>query len=349
MEKLTFDLVYATFVAQTFLFAIPMIVAAWSFIKDVVWLPAPIRGKGKIPKHLPVSETELQPLNCPSCGSGVPLNEAAMKCPSCGNVFPVPREYQEIRHARHLAIEKIDRAQRLWRFVSFLTSNWTLGVVIILTLWLTVCLVVILTWIDTQNLVPFERFSDTYRVPYLTLFFWIAMLAFIAISISGKFRSELPVIENIPAAANSETVQCANCGGTIGFDAGQFGSLCGYCGVETFRVKIARLTAIAEGKTAEKASNRLTSEMDRFADAIEDYLAVPKLLVAGLIILVIGYAIFAFGFVALLTLAVWAVTILIAGLLLYPIPTLAGLIALGILYHYRKPLIARFFSAIDRD
>lgn len=349
MEKLVINAVYATFVAQTFLFAIPMIVAAWSFIKDVVWLPPVIRGKGKIPKHLPVPEKELQPLNCPSCGAGVPLNESAMKCPSCRNVFPVPREYQEIRHARHLASVKIDRAQKLWRLVSFLTSNWTLGVVIVLALWLTFCLVVILTWIDTQSLVPFDRFSDTYYVPYLTLLFWIAMLAFIAISISIKFRSELPVIENIPAAAKAETVRCANCGGTIAFDAGQFGSLCGYCGVETFRVKIARLTAIAEGKTAEKASNRLSSEMERFADAIEDYLAVPKLLVAGLIILVIGYALFDFVLVAILTLTVWAGTILIAGLFLYPIPTLAGLIAFGVLYHYRKALIARFFSAIDRD
>jgi len=349
MEKLVFNAVYATFVAQTFLFAIPMIVAAWSFIKDVVWLPPVIRGKGKIPKHLPVPETELQPLNCPSCGSGVPLNEAAMKCPSCGNVFPVPREYQEIRHARHLAIEKIDRAQRLWRFVSFLTSNWTLGVVILLTLWLAACLVVILTWIDTPNIVPFERFSDTYRVPYLTLISWILTLGFIAISISGKFRSALPVIEKTGAAAKAETVRCENCGGTIGFKAGQFGSLCGYCGVETFRVKIAGLTAIAEGKTAEKASNRLSSEMDRFADAIEDYLAVPKLLVAGLIILVVGYAIFDFVIVTVLTLTAWAGAILFVGLFLYPIPTLAGLITLGILYHYRKPLKARLLAALDRD
>lgn len=349
MEELVHDLVYATFVAQMYLFAVPVIGAFWFLIKEATLLPPHQKKEEKTkPKPLIALEPELLPLNCPNCGGGVPLNEASMNCPRCRTVFPVPPEYEEIRQARNVATAKIKQAQKYWRLAHALTSNWTLTLAILLTVWLTASLILILTWVGTPLVTPFDEFIEVYQVPVLTLIFWIATLGFIAISISLKFRRDLPEIKKIEASTKAEITQCKNCGGAIGFEAGQFGALCGYCGVDTYRVKVARKSVQVEDKAAEKASDSLSIEMGHFQEAVEEFLALPTILVTGVIILVVGWGLVTVGFIGILTVVVWTIVFTIVGLAYYPIPTIIGIVVLGAMIYFRIQLFSAIRSFIKR-
>ncbi len=339
MEALIWHLVYGTFAVQMFAFAIPVAGAVWFLIKETILLPVPAetaaRPKGGGRAAL---DKELQPLNCSNCGAGVPLNEASMECSHCRTAFPVPPEYQEIRHLRQLANEKIRRAQTYWKTASIATSDVVLGMAVFLAIWLIVCLVLMISWIGTPKIAPFDEFLEVYKVPGLTLIFWIGTLVFIAISISLKFKRRLPQIERLEASTRAETISCSNCGGAVGFQAGQFGALCGYCGVDIFRVKVAQAAVRTEGETAERASDRLSSEMEHFKEAVEEFLALPILVVAGAGVLVLGWLLVTGGLSVILTMVVWAVVYLIAGVAYYPIPTIIGLIAAIAAWICRKRL-----------
>jgi hypothetical protein len=348
MRQLALDAAYITFVVQMYLFAIPAAVSFWYLYREVIALPPEAEKDDEKPPRKTDGLPDLQPLNCPSCGAGVPLNESSMLCGHCGTEFPVPPEYEQIRSARAKTADTLHRAERYWRIVSVLTSNWVLVLTLVAAVWLIACLVLMIAAYGTPDIARFKDVAHPFLIPLATLVIWIAMLLFIPMTISMKARAALPTIENVGAAAAEETGNCRDCGGAIHFRPGDLAAVCGYCSVATYRVKIAVRAAGKARESAVRSSAILVDQMAQFRDSAEEYLSIPILLVAvpAVIVAVLWLLFVAAG--AALTLAVWALSYLIVGLFLYPIPTVLGLAAAAVLIYFRKPLIARARSLFGK-
>lgn len=350
MRQFALDAAYVTFVIQMYLFAIPAAISFWYLYREVVALPP--ESDDQDGEHKPRRKTDalpdLRPLNCPSCGAGVPLNESAMRCGHCGTEFPVPPEYEQIRTARAKTAVTLHRAERYWRIVSTLTSKRAVVLALIAAVWLITCLVVIILAYGTPDIARFEDAACSFLLPTATLVIWILMLLFIAMSVSMKIRAVFPRIENIGAAATEGSGNCSDCGGAIRFERGGLAALCGYCGVATYRVKIAVRAADEASGTAERSSAILVEQMARFRDSVDEYLSIPILFVAvpAVIVGVIWLLLVAAG--AAISAVVWAIGYFIVALFLYPIPTLIALVALAALYYYRVPIIGRLRSMTGR-
>lgn len=344
------DAAYTTFVIQMYLFAIPAAVSLWYLYREVIALPpTPEKKNENRPPRKTDALPDLLPLNCPSCGAGVPLNESKMLCGHCGTEFPVPPEYEEIRSARAKTADTLHRAEKYWRIVSVLTSNWVLVLTLVTATWLSICLAIVIFARGTPEIERFREAAYSFWIPLATLVVWILTLFFIAMTVSMKVRSALPKVENIRSAAAESSGNCSDCGGAIRFDRGDLAALCGYCGVATYRVKIAVRAANEASKTAETSSAILVDQMAQFRDSTEEYLSVPILFIAvpSVIVGVIWLLMVAAG--AALSAAVWTLGYLIVALFLYPLPTLIGLAALGILFYYRKPILGRQRSKARPD
>ncbi len=350
MRQLALDAAYVTFVIQMYLFAIPTVASFVYLFRETILVP--LEGFGKDDKNRPPRKAddlpELQPLNCPSCGAGVPLNESAMNCRHCGTEFPVPPEYEEIRTARTKTARTLRRAERYWRIVKVLTSKRAIVLALAAAVWLIVCLVVIIFAYGTPDIDRFTQVASPQIMPVATLVMWILMLLYIALSVSMTIRKRLPKIDNIGTAATEASGNCSNCGGAIRFERGDLAALCGYCGVATYRVKIAVRSAVEASNAADLSSALLTRQMRQFSASVEDYLSVPILFIVvptgilgGLWLLLVVLAL-AFS------LFVWVVTFVIVELIVHPIPTLIALAGLGALYYYRKSILGRLRSMTGR-
>lgn len=220
--------------------------------------PGPRRNAVASGDELP----HLAPLKCEQCGAGVPLKPTDMKCPRCGTSIPVPTDYAATVRLRALASERMERAVAAWRRANLFTAwpvRWTLWW--IAPVWLAATIIGLFSNIGNS------LFAITTSVSFLALFALIGgislTLAFwtYAAYLNGT-RRRLPLIPVVgQKVGEAELTNCHLCGGGISYAAGDLAAVCGYCGGETYRVKLARRAHAVAAEEKEQATVSLYDAM----------------------------------------------------------------------------------------
>ncbi|HQU85491.1 MAG TPA: hypothetical protein PKY59_20320 [Pyrinomonadaceae bacterium] len=273
------DLAYLTLFIQGFLFIFAVVYPLYYLGKTVFG-----NEKNETETDEKVIKTQdelpkIQPLNCPACGAGVPLHEEKMSCPHCATVFPVPSEYEEIRIFRNEAAEKLQKAENYWKWASIFSSRWVSFLIILLAFWLIATIPII--YLGRHQIVLSEIFPFLKKAAGffgLGYFFWIPTLFFIAFLISPKSRKQLPKIEKTESVGKTETSQCSQCGGAVLFDKSSISTVCGYCGVETYRARIAWKIRNLTNQAREKANFSMNEAMRTFQSSVDDIIFTPIVL-----------------------------------------------------------------------
>ena len=204
----------------------------------------------------------LVPLKCEQCGAGVPLKSADMKCPRCGTSIPVPEDYAATVRLRAVVAERMERAVAAWRRANLFTAwplRWTLWG--LAPAWLAATILGLFTNIGNS------LFAIKTSVAFLALFALIG-----GISLTAAFwtyaaylngtRRRLPLIPVVgQKVGEAELTNCHLCGGGISYAAGDLAAVCGYCGGETYRVKLARRARAVAAEEKEQATLSLYDAM----------------------------------------------------------------------------------------
>lgn len=239
--------------------------------------------KGYSPDKTP-GAPKLKPLNCPACGAGVPLREAEMKCPHCGNLFPVPKEYEQIRRLRADIAAKLGRATRHWNRASILTSRWLTALLLVVTFLHIAALPALAVFEQKEMLGSYEEvFADHLTLTTIAVFtwlFWIIILLFTAFYIEPRSRKNLPSLVEAENLGHAENAECSNCGGAVRYERQDLAAVCGYCGVETYRAKLAWEIRGMTNNVREKANFSLIDAAEAFREACWDLLGTPVFLVS---------------------------------------------------------------------
>lgn len=204
----------------------------------------------------------LAPLKCERCGAGVPLHAEEMQCPRCDNSIPVPEDYAATMRLREKAGHQVERAVAAWRRANLFTV-WPIR----WTLWLLAPVWLAFTLIGVFNNIGNSLFAIKTSVAFLALFallggtsFAIALWAY-AFYLTGT-RKRLPVMPAVSQhVGEAELASCQLCGGGIEYAAGDLVSLCGYCGGETYRVRLARRARDVAAEEGEQARLSLYDAM----------------------------------------------------------------------------------------
>ena len=112
----------------------------------------------------------------------------------------------------------------------------------------------------------------------LAYIFWIPTLMFTAGSLSPQARKTLPTLDSNEAVASAETASCAQCGGVINFDKADLAAVCGYCGVDTYRARLAWGLRNLANDARRHAAFSLIDAMKSVRAAAEDIVATPMIL-----------------------------------------------------------------------
>ncbi len=237
----------------------------------------------------------LAPLKCVQCGAGVPLNHEEMKCPRCDTPTPVPEDYGETVRLRTKATEKLERAVAAWRRANLFTV-WPLR----WTLWLLAPVLLVLTAFGTFSKLGDSLFAIKTSTSFLGLF---AVLGGLSLAVAlwayasylAGTRRRLPEIPAVgQKVGEAEVANCHLCGGGISYAAGDLAAICGYCGGETYRV---RLTRRARAVAADEKEQATLSLYDAMAEIVERrqkafrYLYKTALVIFGLALAVLIYAV----------------------------------------------------------
>jgi predicted RNA-binding Zn-ribbon protein involved in translation (DUF1610 family) len=204
----------------------------------------------------------LAPLKCEQCGAGVPLKPTDMKCPRCETVIPVPEDYARTVRLRAVVAERMERAVAAWRRANLFTAwpvRWTLWW--IAPVWMAATLMGLFSNIGNS------LFATKTSVAFLALFALIG-----GISLTAAFwtyaaylngtRQRLPLIPVTgQKVGEAEVTNCHLCGGGISYAAGDLAAVCGYCGGETYRVKLARRAHAVAAEEKEQATLSLYDAM----------------------------------------------------------------------------------------
>ncbi|HEX8137780.1 MAG TPA: ankyrin repeat domain-containing protein [Pyrinomonadaceae bacterium] len=220
--------------------------------------PTPKRNAVASGDELP----HLAPLKCEQCGAGVPLKPVDMKCPRCDTSIRVPEDYGATVRLRAVVAGRMERAVAAWRRANLFTAwpvRWTL--------WLLAPVWLALTLRGLFSNIGNSLFAVKTSVAFLALFALIGgislTLAFwtYAAYLTGT-RRRLPVIPAVgQKAGEAEVTNCHLCGGSISYAAGDLAAVCGYCGGETYRVKLARRAHAIAAEEREQATLSLYDAM----------------------------------------------------------------------------------------
>jgi ankyrin repeat protein len=235
----------------------------------------------------------LTPLKCERCGAGVPLEPDHMKCPRCDNPIPVPEDYAATVRLRAKVAEQMAKAVAAWRRANLFTI-WPVR----LTLWLLAPILLVATGIGLFSNLGNSLFAINTSVAFLAMF---ALLGGISLAAAlwtyaiylGGTRKRLPAIPVVgQKVGEAETANCQLCGGGISYAAGDLAAICGYCGGETYRVKLARRAHATAAEEKEKATLSLYDAMaeivERRQKAFKN-LATAAKIVFGLALLILIY------------------------------------------------------------
>lgn len=225
--------------------------------------PEPKRNAVSSGDELP----HLAPLKCEQCGAGVPLKPSDMRCPRCDISIPVPEDYAATVRLRAKATEKMSKAVAAWRRANLFTAwpvRWTLW--LLAPLWLAATILGLFPNMGNS------LFATKTSVAFLALFALIGGISLAAACwsyaayLSGT-RKRLPLIPVVGrAVGEAEVTNCHLCGGSISYAAGDLAAICGYCGGETYRVKLARRAHAVAAEEKEKATLSLYDAMSEIVE-----------------------------------------------------------------------------------
>ena len=242
--------------------------------------------KSKVDAALP----KLKPINCESCGAGVPLNEGEITCPNCGTVTSAPADYFDVAKVRNEINQKIRHAAAYIRRAAFLSSSWFRYATLLSAIWLIVDIVAVLVLFNNGNLGVYQSYFASKAVFALGIFsicFWIVSLLF-GFAIWGPgIKKAMPVVELKEDLGHAETARCMQCGGAIQYRPNDLATVCGYCGVETYRVNLAWKLRKLSNTADQKANFSLLDAKKSVEDAIWEITGTPRMFAFLLILIAI--------------------------------------------------------------
>jgi uncharacterized Zn finger protein (UPF0148 family) len=219
----------------------------------------------------------LRPLNCQQCGGGLPLllDQPHLVCPSCGTQNQVPDDHQRIFPARHEQLRRLQTAERYWWRTRFLTSGWVRWGCWLAALWLLAQIGLVQYLAEQPPVLDFglelpenhtgvDLLLATSGLGYLVTVF---VLFFIPVGLQPRLRKvALPAANHRPPP---ETSNCPQCGGGIGYSAGAWATVCGYCGIETVRAKLAQETRQQAQQARQSAQLSAVEAMQQYRDTVQ--------------------------------------------------------------------------------
>ena len=292
-------LIAATFFLQIIGFAALAVIVIYEFFSvfsesDDLKQAKADRKKGKNPPIVAVNLPKLKPINCQSCGAGVPLQEIEMICPNCRTKSKVPEDYFDVAHAREAINGKIRVAATYMKYADWLASNWVRLSIGLLVLWLSFSFVMFFVLNYHKDFEPYgswfkaNAIAETIsKFAVFTFLFWIISLLLGFFVWSPRLRKTLPTIEFNEKHGTSETASCSQCGGAISYQSNDLATICGYCGVETYRAELAWNLKNLTNSAHEKANFSLIETKKYIEDAIEQIWGTPKVLMFLLMLVAI--------------------------------------------------------------
>lgn len=256
--------------------------------------PKLARKEGKTSPIIEDNLPKLTPINCRNCGAGVPLQIGEMICPNCGTKTNAPENYFDVAQKRDEINDKIRNALKYLKRAKVLSSGWTQFAILLLAVWLTVSMITIFVLVNKGNFDPYQSlFSKFVFTSFLTKaasftnLFWIFSLLFAFLIWSPRIRKTLPSVELNDKIGESETANCSQCGGAIFYQPNDLASVCGYCGVETYRAKLAWKLRNLTNNLGESANFSLLEAKRSVANSLEEITGMPKVLLFLLVLAVI--------------------------------------------------------------
>lgn len=248
------------------------------------------RKIGKLPPIIADRLPKLQPINCANCGAGVPLREAEMVCPSCGTKSATPESYFDVARTRKEVNEKIRQAAAYIRKARFLVSNWARYATLLFAIWLVVTLIAVLILFNNGNLEPYQTYFSSkafFALGSVSNCFWVVSLLFGFAIWSPDLKKAIPTIELDENLGQAENTNCSQCGGAIQYLSNDLATVCGYCGVETYRAKLAWKLRNLTNDANHKASFSLLEAKRTVEDAIWELTGTPRTFAFLLILVMI--------------------------------------------------------------
>lgn len=253
--------------------------------------PQPKRNAVKSGDELP----HLAPLKCEQCGAGVPLRADEMSCPRCDTPIPVPEDYAATVRLRAKVAERMEKAVAAWKRANLFTI-WPIR----WTLWLLPFFLLAATALGTFSKLGDSLFAIKTSTSFLGLF---AVLGGLSLAVAlwayasylAGTRKRLPLIPTVgQKVGEAEVTNCHLCGGGISYAAGDLVAICGYCGGETYRVRLARRAHAVAAEEKEKAALSLYDAMAEIVARRQKafiYLYKTALVVFGLALAILIYAV----------------------------------------------------------
>lgn len=222
-----------------------------------------VSGKENVPK--------LAPLECESCGAGLPLQSGQTTCPGCGTPFTLPPDYVAVQNLRARSAETLKKAEQNWRRVQFVSSPvWRVLLILIGAGWLFLTVCGHIGFIG-RTLYGYEAGWTFFYVSekpnglvMLSLLgaLLVAAACWYYAAYLGRARKILPKLPRIGRSAGAaETANCTECGGAVHFAAGALSAGCGYCGTELFRPSVAREVRFIASREQQQATTTLQETM----------------------------------------------------------------------------------------
>lgn len=288
-----------TFIIQGIMFPVLIIASMVIIYKQLLTpgtkkkvVPDPKAAGRKSPER--VGDEKLEPLSCSSCGGPLLVDTEKSTCLHCGSQNAVSPHYLEIFKFRQDAANRLNNAMRYWRKANRLTSPLFRNLLLLLIFWFFAVLFLIVRGAADQELVFSDQLGEKlgafgeffYGMSFVALFMWMLILFITRGIIGPKVRKNLPVLESDSALiSKDEHAECGTCGGPLHFHAREIGTVCNYCGVETYRVRFSWKLHNQVNEIRKRASFSLLEAMDAYRAAYDDAMGTPVMLVFILIIL----------------------------------------------------------------
>lgn len=164
----------------------------------------------------------------------------------------------------------------------FFTSkdfNWIRYGTLFLSVWLIAAFIAIVVLINKGSFELYQIYLSSKIIFGLGSFsncFWIISLLFGFAIWSPNLKKVLPTVELNENLGHCENAKCSQCGGAIQYQINDLATVCGYCGVETYRAKLAWKLRNLTNNANQKANFSLIEAKNSFEDAIWEITRTPR-------------------------------------------------------------------------
>lgn len=275
--KFAIDIAVWTGIIQAFLMPVLLIVGGlWFFVGTKSRKTKIDSGKAADPKP----KDRFDPLNCSTCGASLAFDGDRLRCTHCSATEPVPESYKQVFELRGQGLRDIHEASRYLNRARVLTSGWLKGGLILAGTWLFVSpfFLLITASDDHRYDTLIKSFGNWVVLMGCSQILWIIILFLTAINIT-KVSLTVPKLSDPKEAAKSEFSSCPTCGGGIQFGAGDLATLCGFCGVETFRPQVSWAVAKKAKGQAQVAQESLAKAQLACERAVDEVVGSPSILI----------------------------------------------------------------------